>query len=111
STVAGRVGAEPVELSRMSEALVDADLLVTCAGSATPILDADDVASLMVRRQERPLLVVDIAMPRNVEPGAGEVAGVTLLDMDDLRAFAATGLAERRREVGAVESIIDTELE
>src|SRR5690606_8870885 len=45
------------------------------------------------------------------EPGAGEVAGVTLLDMDDLRAFAATGLAERRREVGAVESIIDTELE
>lgn len=111
STVAGRVGAEPVELSCVSDTLVQVDLLVTCAGSTIPILDCDDVAALMARREGRPLLVVDIGMPRNVDPAAGETPGVTLLDMDDLRAFAATGLAERRREVGAVESIVDAELE
>ncbi|HET6949940.1 MAG TPA: hypothetical protein VFI47_06185, partial [Acidimicrobiales bacterium] len=51
------------------------------------------------------------AMPRDVDPAVGEVDGVTLLDMDDVRGFAAAGMAERRREVAAVEAILDEELE
>ena len=53
-------------------------------------------------RAGRPLLIVDIAVPRDVDPAAGDLPGVTLLDMDDLRRFAEAGVAERRREVAAV---------
>ena len=65
----------------------------------------------MAARPDRPLLIVDIAVPRDVDPAVAEIAGVTLLDMDDLRAFAAVGLAERRREVAGVETIINDELD
>ena len=50
-------------------------------------------------------------MPRDVDPSAAELDGVTLLDMDDLRSFAEAGIRERRREIAAVQAIIDTELD
>ena len=56
-------------------------------------------------------MVVDIAVPRDVDPAAGEIDGLTLLDMDDLRAFAEAGIRERRREVTAVQAIVDVELD
>ncbi|HET9556901.1 MAG TPA: glutamyl-tRNA reductase, partial [Actinomycetota bacterium] len=59
----------------------------------------------------RPLLIVDIAVPRDVDAAAGTLPGVTLLDMDDLRAHAEIGLAERRREVNAVRAIVEDEVE
>ena len=62
-------------------------------------------------RQGRELMVVDIAVPRDVDPAAGEIDGLTLLDMDDLRAFAEAGIRERRREVTAVQAIVDAELD
>jgi glutamyl-tRNA reductase len=62
-------------------------------------------------RQGRPLLIVDIAVPRDIDPAVGQLPGVTLLDMDDLRAFAATGEAAREGEVAGVRTIIDDELE
>jgi glutamyl-tRNA reductase len=65
----------------------------------------------MAGRSGRPLLIVDIAVPRDVDPTVADVDGVTLLDMDDVRRFAAAGVAERRREVAAVEAILDDELE
>jgi glutamyl-tRNA reductase len=65
----------------------------------------------MERRDGAPLLVVDIAVPRDVDPGAGSVAGVSLLDMDDLMSFTETSMHERRREIGRVQSIIMDELE
>jgi glutamyl-tRNA reductase len=54
--------------------------------------------------------VVDIAVPRDVDPAAGEIEGLTLLDMDDLREFADVGIRERQREVTAVQAIVDAEL-
>jgi glutamyl-tRNA reductase len=56
------------------------------------------------------LLIVDVAVPRDVDPGAADLAGVTLLDMDDLRAFAEIGVAERRREVARARDLIDDEV-
>ena len=57
------------------------------------------------------MLVVDIGVPRNIDPGAGEVFGVTLLDIDDLRAFGEQSLAQRRQEIGHVREIIAEELD
>ena len=64
------------------------------------ILEHADLAPVMAARAGRPLLIVDIAVPRDVDPAAGDLAGVTLLDMDDLRAFAE----RRRRRAGAARS-------
>ena len=65
----------------------------------------------MQRRFGRPLLIVDIAVPRDVDPGVAALPGVTLLDMDDLKAFAERSMDRRRREVARVRRIISAELE
>jgi glutamyl-tRNA reductase len=57
------------------------------------------------------LLIVDVAMPRDIDPAVAELPGVELLDLDDVRAFVEAGLAERRREVSKVRAIIDEERE
>src|SRR4030095_2612478 len=87
------------------------DVLLTSPGSRVPVLEQADVAPIMAARPHRPLLVVDIAMPRDVDSGVGEIPEGTLLDMDDLRRFAGAGIAERRREVTAVEAILNEEIE
>jgi glutamyl-tRNA reductase len=56
------------------------------------------------------LLVVDIAVPRDVDPAVGDLPGVTLLNMDDLKAFVDAGMAERRKEIGAVNQIVAEEV-
>src|SRR3954470_2842784 len=65
----------------------------------------------MERRNGAPLLIVDVAVPRDVDPGAGEVPGVTLHDVDDLHQLTEAALDERRREVATVREIIGEELE
>jgi glutamyl-tRNA reductase len=109
--LAARVGATPVRLTELSSALADVDLLVTSTGAAALMVEANELSVLMRRRKGRPLLIVDIAVPRDVDPAANAIDGITLLDMDDLRAFADAGIRERQREVAAVESIVDQEVE
>jgi glutamyl-tRNA reductase len=60
----------------------------------------------MTSRGGRALLVVDIGVPRNIDPGSGEVFGVTLLDIDDLRAYGELSLEQRRQEIGKVRDLI-----
>lgn len=109
--LANKIGGRPVELGALATALEDADLLLTSTASPTVLLHADDLEPVMAARPERPLLVVDIAVPRDVDPGVGRLPGVDLLDMDDLRRFAEAGLAGRRREIDRVEAIVDEEVE
>ncbi|CAB4323694.1 unannotated protein [freshwater metagenome] len=84
---------------------------MTGTGAQSMILEHADLARVMAVRNGRPILVVDVAVPRDVDPAAADLPGVTLLDMDDLRRFAEAGLAERRREVASVQAIIDEEVE
>jgi glutamyl-tRNA reductase len=109
--LAERVGGRAVSLLDLPLHLAEVDLVLTSTGARTPMITADDLYLVMAARSTRPLLIVDIAMPRDVEQSAGALPGVTLLDMDDLRAFAEQGIAERRREVARVEAILDDELQ
>lgn len=108
--LAQRIGGRAVSLDEMSTDLAVVDVLLTSTGASSLILEHCDVAEIMAQRANRPLLIVDVAVPRDVDPAAGDLDGVTLLDMDDLRAFADRGLRERRAELDRVRSIIDDEL-
>jgi len=108
--VAGRLGGEPVRLDDLPRHLAEVDVLLTSTGASAAILEHGDLASVVGKRHGRELLVVDIAVPRDVDPAAGEIEGLTLLDMDDLREFADVGIRERQREVTAVQAIVDAEL-
>jgi glutamyl-tRNA reductase len=109
--LAARVAGRPVPLVEVPGHLADVDVLLTSTGAQAPLLEPADIAPVMAGRADRPLLVVDIAVPRDVDPAVADIGGVTLLDMDDVRGFAAAGIAERRREVAAVEEILNDELE
>jgi glutamyl-tRNA reductase len=109
--LAERVDGRAIGVGDLPGALVEADLLLTSTGATSMIVESSDVETVMRRREGRPLLIVDIAVPRDVDPAAAALEHVTLLDMDDLKAFADAGLRERRREVAAVQAILDDELD
>lgn len=109
--LADRSGGRPVKLSELDDALVEVDVLLSSTGATSPLLELDDIERVVPARGGRPLLIVDIAVPRDIDPAVGALDGVTLLDMDDLRSFAEAGAAARQREVGLVQRLLDEELE
>lgn len=109
--LAGRVGGRPVTLGDLPEVLATTDVLLTATDSTEVHVERADLEAVMAKRPNAPLLVVDVAVPRDVDPGAGDVGGVTLLDMDDLEAFTEQSRDRRRREVARVQRIIVEELE
>jgi len=109
--LARRVGGRAVEHGALGAALEEVDVILTCTGSPTVILEAADLAPVLPARHGRPLLIVDVAVPRDVDPGVAELAGVTLLDMDDLRAYAEEGMVGRRREVARVRALVADEVD
>ncbi|HEX7165358.1 MAG TPA: glutamyl-tRNA reductase [Acidimicrobiales bacterium] len=108
--LARRIGGRVVDFGELASAVVEVDVVLTSTGAPSMIVDADDVAAVMAERGGRPLLIVDVAVPRDVDPSAAGIDGVTLLDMDDLRAFADSSLAERRREIPRVQTIVVNEV-
>ncbi len=109
--VAERVDGRAVRLVDLPAALADVDLLLSSTGAASIMVEHAALEPIVAARAGRPLLVVDIAVPRDVDPAVADLPGVTLLDMHDLRRFAQAGVAERRREVRAVERIVVDEVD
>lgn len=103
--LAERVEGELVTEEQFLEALTQADLVVCCAGAAGPVIDREMVRTAAAgRAHDRPLVLLDLALPRNVEPSATEVPGVRLVDLEQVRAAAvdavsAEALAEAREIV------------
>ena len=109
--LADRVSGSVTEFYRLAESLVEADVVVTCTGAGSTVIDADMVKNAMLQRPERPLFIVDIAVPRDVDSDVANIDGVTLLDLDNLRDWAARGQAQRATEALAVRDIIVQEIE
>lgn len=109
--LAAGIGGRAVHVDDVPATLVDVDLLLTSTGASSIMLEQADLVPVMADRPGRPLLIVDIAVPRDIDVAVAEVDGITLLDMDDLRVFAEAGVQERRREVTAVDRIVAEELD
>jgi glutamyl-tRNA reductase len=104
-------GAAVYSLGELVDALAWADVAVTATSSETPIVSADAVARAVAGREERPLVLVDLAVPADVERSAGEIPGVGLFDVDDLRAGLDGAMASRMDEVPKVEAVVEEEVE
>lgn len=109
--LAGKVGGRTLGLDELEARLPEVDVLLTCTGSGHVIIEHETVEAAMQQRPDRPLLVVDIAVPRDVASTVGQIAGVTRLDLDDLRDWAAKGLAARASEADRVRGIVSEEVE
>lgn len=109
--LADRIGGRTVGFGSLGAALTEVDVLLTSTGAPEPVLTAEDLGPVLEERAGRPLLIVDVAVPRDVEPSVRHLEGVTVLDLDDLRAFARAGLEDRRREVTRVHGIIEEEVQ
>jgi glutamyl-tRNA reductase len=109
--VSEQFGASVHDLGDLEAALAAADVAITATSSDAPVVGADVVRAAMEHRADRPLVVVDLAVPADVEREAGEVAGVRLFDVDDLRAGLDDAMAARLREVPKVEAVVEGEVE
>jgi glutamyl-tRNA reductase len=109
--VARRFGASVHGLDELAAALADADAVVSATSSESPVLRAALVREAMAGRTGRPLVVVDLAVPADVDREAGDVPGVRLFDVDDLRAGLDDAMAARLREVPKVEALVEEEVE
>jgi len=109
--LAERVGGRAIGLADVPDALERADVVLSSTGSDHVLIERSHIEDAMRRRDDRAMLVVDVAVPRDVDPGVAQVFGVTLLDIDALRALGEQSLQQRRAEIGRVREIISDELE
>ncbi len=89
----------------------EADILITSTSAQSAVVTAAQVGRIMRARNDRPLFIIDIAVPRDVEPAANDLEGVYLYDIDALQEIARQGLASRKRELAACERIIGRHVE
>jgi glutamyl-tRNA reductase len=105
--------ATPVRLGDLADTLAGVDVLLSSTGAPTLMLEAAEVEAAVAARPPgaADLLVVDVAVPRDIDPAVAHLEGVRLLDMDDLRAFVESGLDERRAASALVAAVLDEELD
>lgn len=108
--LATRIGATTRPIDELEDALVDCDVAFTSTAAPSLVIQADSLASVMERRNGTPLLIVDVALPRDVDPAAANLAGLDLCDLEAVGAFVAEGLESRAAEIDHATSIIDDEV-
>jgi glutamyl-tRNA reductase len=107
--LASRLAGEPQSWDRLHELLVAADLVISATGSPEPIARAADFRSIVGERYQRPLLILDLAIPRDFEPQIEQFTGVYLYSIDDLKAACERNRREREQEWPRAERIIEEE--
>jgi len=109
--LAGLYGATAVHYEEAWNALADVDVLLCSTASPHVVVSADRVRHGLERRGDRPLCILDIAVPRDVDPIVSEMDNVYLYDLDDLRAVVSASVERRRGEMPAAEQVIAEEVE
>jgi glutamyl-tRNA reductase len=110
SALASQLGGTPISPGNLGEELLTTNIVVTCAGAPHRILSVDQVKRAMEKRL-LPLVIIDIAVPRNVEPAVGQIRNVFLYNIDDLTELSALNRKQREDEIQKATQIIDDELD
>ncbi len=109
--LAEEVGGQSLALSDIGDALAKVDIVITATGSSLPILGKGAIEKALKARRYRPMLIVDIAVPRDVEPEVGDLDSVFLYSVDDLQGVIETNLQSRQAAAEQAEEIIRNEVE
>jgi glutamyl-tRNA reductase len=107
--LADRVGGRPVTLEQVEGELAGVDVVVSATSSADVVVRREQVARALDARRGVPLFLIDIAVPRDLDPGIDELADCYLYDIDDLEEVVQASLAGRRREAEAAETMVTQE--
>ncbi len=108
--VAHPMGARAIAFAELDAVIENIDLVLSSSNAPTHLLDVARVEGLQRQRGARPLLILDIAVPRDVDPAAAGVAGVHLFNIDDLRSAAERNLKGREASIPVAERIVREEL-
>jgi glutamyl-tRNA reductase len=108
--LASRLDGVAVSWDGLDAALATADIVVTASGASDTVLSRARVEDAMRPRRSRPLFIIDIAVPRDVEAAAGDLDQVFLYNIDDLRTIVQENLARRGAELASAEAIVDEEV-
>ena len=109
-SLASRFRGEAVRLDSIPEHLSDTDILICSTAAPDYILRYDQVREALRARKQKPVFIIDIAVPRNIDPKVNELEHVYLYDMDDLQRVLKSNLEERKKELKKAESIVQEEL-
>lgn len=107
--LAERFGGAAVPYEQFLEQMVQTDIVISSTGAPTFILGPDNLAPVMRRRRGRPLFLIDIAVPRDVDPQVRQLDNVFVFDIDDLEQVVAENRREREKEVRKVEAMVEAE--
>ena len=110
-SLAERHAATAMHYDQCWESLRDVDVLICSTASPIPVVTVERVRDSIVARGDRPLCILDIALPRDVEAGVGDLDNVFLYDLDDIRSAAAANLEQREENVPAAREIIADEVQ
>lgn len=110
SSLAASLGAKSVPLISLPEELLKVDIVVTCTGAPHIILDRGLMGDIMKFRPDKPLAIIDIAVPRDVDTQVGELENVSLFNIDDLQVLSEANRKLRESEVGQAEAIVGEEM-
>jgi glutamyl-tRNA reductase len=110
-SLAHQYGGSSMSFDGLPDALLSADILVAATASPHLLIEVDEIAEVMRERGGRPLLLIDLAVPRDIEGACGRVPGITLRDIDDLEAVVARNLQIRQAEARRAETIIEEEIQ
>jgi glutamyl-tRNA reductase len=107
--LAGKLDGRAVEFERFHEEMAHVDIVIASTGASEAVVARSMMAKIMRERRNRPIFMIDIAVPRDIEPGVGELDGVFLYDIDDLDTLVQQSIRERSGEIDKVREIIAEE--
>lgn len=108
--LATQFGGQAMPFENLSQALLDADIVITSTGSPTAIIHARDMKDVLRKRRNKPIFFIDIAVPRDIDPDVNALDNVYLYDIDDLKEVVEENMAGRQQEANKARSIVDQEV-
>ena len=111
--LAAALGGRAAPFESLRSELAAADIVISGTGAPGIVIHREDVEHARAARggrYQRPLFLIDIAVPRDIDPAARKISGIFLYDLDDLRSVAEANLRERQKEAAAAESLVDREV-
>jgi glutamyl-tRNA reductase len=108
--LAAALGGQAAPFESLRAEMAQADIVISGTGATGFVVQRDDVRAACEQRRQRPLFLIDIAVPRDVDPAARDLPGVFLYDLDDLKVVSEANLRERQKQAAAAEAIVEREV-